>query len=316
MTTRRAPPPACTRLRRAPRAAAATASPSTEVRRVSCLLGGGSRSPWDCLPRARLSTADADDATAAAAAAAAAEPEAAAADERALTPDSVRWAALWQPLRALELAGACDAHAAALLRAVAVRLGVSWVELLREADALLGEADAADCVGWVLGRWAGFDNLTLSSGPSREVRGAAASAAGLRRVSPAVGLQLVVGVSGLLSPHEGDMAVKKQPQQLSLCWAGAASYFRAADWWSLAWGAEPLGALAAVVRGGGDGLGHALAARGVWARCYAAAKEAGTLLAEQLRARVRRAAGDSRRRLSRRTRRVAVPRGVSGAPCW
>ena len=125
----------------------------------------------------------------------------------------------------------------------------------------------------------------LSSGPSREVRGAAASAAGLRRVSPAVGLQLVVGVSGLLSPHEGDMAVKKQPQQLSLCWAGAASYFRAADWWSLAWGAEPLSALATVVRGGGDGLGHALAARGVWARCYAAAKEAGTLLAEQLRAR-------------------------------
>ena len=138
-------------------------------------------------------------------------------------------------------------------RAVAVRLGVSWVELLREADALLGEADAADCVGWVLGRWAGFDNRALSSGPSRGVRGAAASAAGLRRVSPAVGLQLVVGVSGLLSPHEGDMAVRAA-QRLSLCWAGAAPPgFRAADWWSLAWGAEPLGALATVVRGGGDG---------------------------------------------------------------
>ena len=222
--------------------------------------------------------------------------------------------ALWQALRALILAGACDAHAAALLRAVAVRLGVSWVELLREADALLGEADAADCVGR-LGRWAGFDNLTLSSGPSREVRGAAASAAGLRRVSPAVGLQLVVGVSGLLSPHEGDMAVKKQPQQLSLCWAGAASYFRISADWCARVGREPLAARCCRPRRRRWPRPRPRGARRLGAPLRSHAKAAGTLLPEQLRARA--CARPVRPSASLgRTRRVAVPGGVGGAPCW
>ena len=80
------------------------------------------------------------------------------------------------------------------------------------------------------------------------------------------------------------MAVKKQPQQLSLCWAGAASYFRAADWWSLAWGAEPLGALATVVRGGGDASATPRGARRLGALLRGG--EGGRdLLAEQLRAR-------------------------------
>ena len=94
---------------------------------------------------------------------------------------------------------------------------------------------------------------------------------------------------------------------MAACWAAAAAYFDAGDWWSLSWGAPQLaklagaharglapgtalthahGVLAATVRSSGvANLAHALALRPVWGPCYDSAKAAGAALAVQLQAR-------------------------------
>lgn len=98
----------------------------------------------------------------------------------------------------------------------------------------------------------------------------------------------MIGVSGVLSPHEGDMAVAAQPQQLSNCWSAAACYFGVGEWWSLAWGARPLAQLAEVLhappsRRGEYSLVWAMQVRPLWGECYDAAKAAGERLFAQLR---------------------------------
>jgi len=37
--------------------------------------------------------------------------------------------------------------------------------------------------------------------------------------------------------------------QMRACWEAAAAYYTAGEWWSLGWGAAPLGALAAALAG-------------------------------------------------------------------
>ena len=144
----------------------------------------------------------------------------------------------------------------------------------------------------------------------------------LRRVSPRRGDHLYLGVSGLLSRHEGDMAMSTQRMQLASCWAAAAAFFGEGDWWALSWGGRPLSDLASTLQrvslererggAGADGadgvdgssekvaessglisnilessatIANALTLHGPWRECYAAAKEAGAALAHALRTR-------------------------------
>jgi hypothetical protein len=99
--------------------------------------------------------------------------------------------------------------------------------------------------------------------------------------------QLMVCVSGLLSKHEGDMHLLRQPLQLSTCWSAAAAFFESADWWHLGWGSVELEALASKLRATGPitTLPQALSVRAQWSSCYDAAKSAGARLAELLRSR-------------------------------
>ena len=151
---------------------------------------------------------------------------------------------------------------------------------------------------------------STASAPSSCSSAAAAPPALLHRACPRRGLHMIVGVSGLLSPLEGDMRLETQPMTLSACWAAAAAFFGVGDWWSLTWGGEALNALAQALReqpalsdgSGGDGIEgskfgggggklnpasvvQALAVRGPWTACYDAAKAAGAALAARLRAR-------------------------------
>ena len=49
--------------------------------------------------------------------------------------------------------------------------------------------------------------VAAAAAPVAAAAPAVAAGASLERVSPRMGLQLMIGVSGLLSPNEGDMTV-------------------------------------------------------------------------------------------------------------
>ena len=197
---------------------------------------------------------------------------------------------------------------------------VTWHQLLRAADALVdSSSDTADgdddeTRSLLLGECRAADRVPLLS-PGGDT--SAPPAALLRRVSTRRGLHLFIGISGLLSKYEGDLAEEStQAMQLAACWQAAAAFFGIGDWWSLTWGGAPLAALAAEISqnsgalvnasNGGNGqqpsngaletaaalaqaattqAAAALALRGPWGACYDAAKAAGAALAQTLRRR-------------------------------
>ena len=209
-------------------------------------------------------------------------------------------------------AGELTPSASVRLRHEACTVGVSWHSLLLEADRAVDVDDASMDV--ILGPCASADRLVLYAAdgdgtPTFGARGASAGAgpaeaALLRRVCPRRGAHMMIGVSGVLSKHEGDMRPTTQPMQLSACWAAAAAFLQVSEWWSLSWGGVPLSALASELHAvepslmpSADGAPPrssietaatlaqaALALRGPWGACYDAAKGAGAALAAHLRA--------------------------------
>ena len=246
--------------------------------------------------------------------------------------DATRWAVCWLPLHALVqgrnrqgvapahsgVAGylAWDASSAMLMRRVATRANVRWGRLLASADVYLFEMPTAPLR-------ISADSVP-SAAPSRLLGDAfdsegtlslaAPCDAALRLAAPRRSAHLLIGVSGLLSPTEGELEAARPraaAQALGSCWAAAASYSSSSEWQSLTWGCGGLSALAAALRkargptrtraqpdavgglpdavGGLLAFGNALQLRRFWQPCCDAARAAGQALAEHLR---RRAAGE------------------------
>ena len=201
--------------------------------------------------------------------------------------------------------------------------GALWGLLMQEADVMVERCEG-ESAETLLGASGTADRLLLSdasrlqdpswcaetsameSGSSPSSNSTDAHPFVLRQVSNRRGAHVMIGISGLLSKHEGGMELSTQPMQLAACWAAAAAFFKVCDWWSLSWGGAPLAALAsglqlcelddnaADARTGMAALIPQLlpqlmpqvrALRPAWVSAYQSAKAAGRALAAHLVAR-------------------------------
>ena len=216
----------------------------------------------------------------------------------------------WPSIERLLVSAEYTSKDAVRFRQEAAAAGVPWHDVLRAADAVVAESQGTAPPATTARRRGDCgtgDRLALfvddATSPSHSEEEPPAC---LRQVSRRDGAHLLIGVSGVLSSNEGDMAAEKQPMTLANVWSTSAAYFGVADWWSLSWGGKSLAALAAELndpsssfsaadesgRNGGGGasattaIAQALSpVRAHWSASYEAAKKAGAALAAQLRAR-------------------------------